>query len=97
MLYEPHCPTWRININKVLNVSKVLTKGKCGETCQWIYDSEEKILYVYGNGEISQFDDMSDTIIIRPEAQSAEEIFDIALDLLKTGEVGLLIFDSIAI
>ena len=36
--------------------------------------------------------DMSDTIIIRPEAQSAEEIFDIALDLLKTGEVGLLIF-----
>lgn len=40
--------------------------------------------------------DMSDTIIIRPEAQSAEEIFDMALDMLKTGEVGLLIFDSIA-
>ena len=36
------------------------------------------------------------TIIIRPEAQSAEEIFDIAIDMLKTGEVGLLIFDSIA-
>lgn len=36
------------------------------------------------------------TIIIRPEGQSAEEIFDIALDLLKTGEVGLLIFDSLA-
>lgn len=36
------------------------------------------------------------TIVIRPEGQSAEEIFDIALDLLKTGEVGLLIFDSIA-
>lgn len=36
------------------------------------------------------------TILIRPEAQSAEEIFDMALDLLKTGEVGLLIFDSIA-
>ena len=36
------------------------------------------------------------TIIIRPEGQSAEEIFDIALDILKTGEVGLLIFDSIA-
>ncbi len=36
------------------------------------------------------------TIIIRPEAQSAEEIFDMALNLLKTGEVGLLIFDSIA-
>lgn len=36
------------------------------------------------------------TIIIRPEAQSAEEIFDMALNLLKTGQVGLLIFDSIA-
>lgn len=36
------------------------------------------------------------TICIRPEAQSAEEIFDMALDMLKTGEVGLLIFDSIA-
>lgn len=36
------------------------------------------------------------TIIIRPEGQSAEEIFDMALDLLRTGEVGLLIFDSIA-
>lgn len=36
------------------------------------------------------------TIIIRPEAQSAEEIFNMALDMLKTGEVGLLIFDSIA-
>ena len=36
------------------------------------------------------------TIIIRPEGQSAEEIFDMALDLLRTGEIGLLIFDSIA-
>ena len=36
------------------------------------------------------------TIIIRPEGQSAEEIFDMALDMLKTGEVGLMIFDSIA-
>lgn len=36
------------------------------------------------------------TIVIRPEGQSAEQIFDIALDLLRTGEVGLLIFDSIA-
>ena len=44
--------------------------------------------------------DMNDpkvkTILIRPEAQSAEEIFDMALQMLKTGEVGLLIFDSIA-
>lgn len=36
------------------------------------------------------------TIIIRPEAQSAEQIFDMAIEMLKTGEVGLLIFDSIA-
>ena len=36
------------------------------------------------------------TVVIRPEAQSAEQIFDMAIDMLKTGEVGLLIFDSIA-
>lgn len=36
------------------------------------------------------------TIVLRPEGQSAENIFDMALDMLKTGEVGLLIFDSIA-
>ena len=36
------------------------------------------------------------TYIIRPEGQSAEEIFDMAIEMLKTGEVGLLIFDSIS-
>ena len=36
------------------------------------------------------------TVIIRPEGQNAEQIFDMALDMLKTGEVGLMIFDSIA-
>lgn len=36
------------------------------------------------------------TVVLRPEGQSAEEIFDMALDCLRTGEVGLLIFDSIA-
>ena len=36
------------------------------------------------------------TIVIRPEGQNAEEIFDMALDFLRTGEIGLLIFDSIA-
>ena len=36
------------------------------------------------------------TITLRPEGQSAEEIFDMALNLLRTGMVGLLIFDSIA-
>ena len=36
------------------------------------------------------------TVLIRPEGQNAEQIFDMALDLLRTGEVGLLIFDSIA-
>lgn len=36
------------------------------------------------------------TYIIRPDGQSAEQIFDMAIDMMKTGEVGLLIFDSIA-
>ena len=46
--------------------------------------------------------DMSDdaavpTVCLRPLGQSAEKIFDMAIDMLKTGEVGLLIFDSIAV
>lgn len=36
------------------------------------------------------------TVVLRPEGQNAEEVFDMALNCLKTGEVGLLIFDSIA-
>lgn len=36
------------------------------------------------------------TVVLRPEGQNAEQIFDMAIDCLKTGEVGLLIFDSIA-
>ena len=36
------------------------------------------------------------TVVIRPEGQSAEQIFDMAIEMLKTGDVGLLIFDSIA-
>lgn len=36
------------------------------------------------------------TVLIRPEGQNAEQVFDIALTLLRTGEIGLLIFDSIA-
>lgn len=36
------------------------------------------------------------TVVLRPEGQNAEQIFDMALECLRTGEVGLLIFDSIA-
>lgn len=36
------------------------------------------------------------TYIYRPEAQTAEQIFDDSINFLKTGEIGLVIFDSIA-
>lgn len=36
------------------------------------------------------------TIIIRPEGQSAEQIFDMITAMIKTGEVGMVILDSIA-
>lgn len=36
------------------------------------------------------------TICIRPEGQSAEQIFDMILDFLKTGEIGLIILDSLS-
>ena len=36
------------------------------------------------------------TICLRPEGQSAEQIFDVIIDFLKTGEVGLIIVDSLS-
>ena len=70
-------------------------------------DNPRKIIYLDNEGTLDptwakNFGyDLSEnatvqTIVIRPEGQNAEEIFDMALDLLRTGEVGLLIFDSIA-
>ena len=35
------------------------------------------------------------TIYITPSGQSAEQIFDMVLDFVKTGEIGLVIFDSL--
>lgn len=37
-----------------------------------------------------------ETICFRPEDQSAEQIFDIILDIIKTGEVGMVIIDSLS-
>lgn len=45
--------------------------------------------------DMSETADVS-TICIRPEGQSAEQVFDIILDFLKTGEIGLIIIDSIS-
>lgn len=36
------------------------------------------------------------TYVMRPDGQSAEKVFDMILDLVTTGEVGLVILDSIA-
>ena len=36
------------------------------------------------------------TICLRPEGQSAEQIFDTIIEFLKTGEVGLIIIDSLS-
>lgn len=41
--------------------------------------------------------DVDDMIILKPQTQSAEEIFQIALDLIDTGEVGLMILDSLGV
>lgn len=40
--------------------------------------------------------DVDNLILIQPEEESAEDLLQIALDLLSTGEVGLVIIDSIA-
>lgn len=72
-----------------------------------IHNEPRKIIFLDNEGTLDPtwakvfgYDLSSDadvpTIVIRPEGQNAEQIFDMALDLLRTGEVGLLIFDSIA-
>lgn len=40
-------------------------------------------------------DKVVETIYIAPSGQSAEQLFDIVLDCVKTGEIGLVIFDSL--
>ena len=40
--------------------------------------------------------DVDDLILLQPEEQSAEELLQIALDMMDTGKVGLVIIDSIA-
>lgn len=41
--------------------------------------------------------DINDLVLIKPTSQSAEEIFQIALDLIETGEVGLMVIDSLGV
>lgn len=52
---------------------------------QWAYNSTG---YDMNDEEIP-------TIYLTPLGQSAEQIFDMVIDLVKTGEVGLVIFDSL--
>lgn len=40
--------------------------------------------------------DVDDLILLQPESQSAEDILQIILEMMETGEVGLVILDSIA-
>ena len=40
--------------------------------------------------------DVDDLILLQPESQSAEDILEIILNMLETGEVGLVVLDSIA-
>lgn len=40
--------------------------------------------------------DVDNLILLQPESQSAEEILQIILDMIETGEIGLVVIDSIA-
>lgn len=71
---------------------------RTGPRCIVFLDNEGTLDPVWANifgYDLSEDADVK-TVLLRPEGQSAEEIFDMALSLLRTGEVGLLIFDSIA-
>lgn len=69
-------------------------------------EQRRKILFVDAEGTAdaswalnSTGYDMNDkdipTVYLTPLGQSAEQIFDMVLDLVKTGEIGLVIFDSL--
>ena len=40
--------------------------------------------------------DVDELVVIRPQTQTAEQILDIMIDLIKTNEVGLMVLDSVA-
>jgi len=40
--------------------------------------------------------DVDDIYLLRPQEQTAEQIFDMMLEAIKTGEVGLMVLDSVA-
>lgn len=41
--------------------------------------------------------DVTNLVLIKPQTQSAEEIFQIALDMIETNEVGLMVIDSLGV
>ena len=43
-------------------IDDILNVGKCGNNCYWLYDKEDKVMYIYGEGEISKFEGLTDEI-----------------------------------
>ena len=89
------------------STSFLVAASYCKEEVKRNTDNQRSIIFLDNEGTLDptwakvfgydlSIDAPVKTIVIRPEGQNAEEIFDMALDFLRTGEVGLLIFDSIA-
>lgn len=60
-----------------------------------------KVLYVDHEHALEEYwatllgVDVAGMIIYRPETESAEDIFDVCIELLKTGEIGCMVIDSL--
>ena len=75
------------------------------EKARKILEDRGPLKVVYGDSENTLDEDWATTIgvdvedmyILKPQTQSAEDIFQIMLDMLDTGEVGLAIIDSLGV
>ena len=66
-------------------------------------DNPKKILFVDAENTLDSRwatklgVDCDKMLIVKPEAQSAEELFQFVLDAIDTGEIGLVVFDSLGV
>lgn len=95
-----------VPINKVIEFCGTEGGGKTTTALDLVANYQHlqdarKVLYVDHEHALEEYwatllgVNVSDMIIYRPETESAEDIFDVCIELLKTGEIGCMVIDSL--
>lgn len=79
-------------LDAIANAQKIFKEEKKGKKV--VYVDAENSLDVIWAEKLGV--DVEDMIIIRPQTQTGEQVFDIMLEAVKTDEVGLMVLDSVA-